>query len=223
MLWSKMVNRVIDSEYAFIKDNQYERVLSKNDLFQEGFLGLLKALKKYDSNKSSFFYCYAYYYIKRDIQKALVKHGLGAVSLSYYIRMWKIKIDKQCKRTGLTYRDLYDSKEITLEQYFILVNTFGSPVTHLIPEIEKEEDNDYCDLIVNVKNNLFPIIKNNFSNKTRTRNYIIAEALIDQALMIGKFNCSSIARKYKVFQSDVFAVKKVIVKNLRLVLKIHVV
>jgi len=54
--------------------NKYQiNTVSKEDLIQEGFLGLMEAEKKYDPNQGTEFGTYAYYWIKKYMLAAIKK------------------------------------------------------------------------------------------------------------------------------------------------------
>mmetsp|Transcript_19703 Transcript_19703/g.59659 ORF Transcript_19703/g.59659 Transcript_19703/m.59659 type:complete len:540 (-) Transcript_19703:244-1863(-) len=53
-------------------------VLSQQDLEQEGVLGLLKSVERYDPSRANKFSTYAYRYVERAMLDALAAHGTGA-------------------------------------------------------------------------------------------------------------------------------------------------
>eukprot|EP00968_Pinguiococcus_pyrenoidosus_P012449 scaffold1090_cov265-Pinguiococcus_pyrenoidosus.AAC.15 len=56
-------------------------ILSKQDLEQEGVLGLLKAVERYDPSRANKFSTYAYHFVERAMLDALARHGTGAGSV----------------------------------------------------------------------------------------------------------------------------------------------
>ena len=59
-LYSKLINSII-SKYTFYFDRE--------DLFQVGFIGLMKALKNYNEDSGSKFSSYAYFYIEGEVKE----------------------------------------------------------------------------------------------------------------------------------------------------------
>jgi RNA polymerase sigma factor (sigma-70 family) len=67
-----------------IVNKYYTRMLDKEDLYQEGVMGLLEARKRFDKDRGTRFSTYAYYWIRKYISLALVD-GDNLIKIPFYM------------------------------------------------------------------------------------------------------------------------------------------
>ncbi len=90
---NELTDLIIENQNMIYKITHYfEKYASKEDLFQVGCIGLIKAYKKYDENFGAKFTTYAYPYILGEIRK-YVREDKG-IKISRDISKLNLKIEK---------------------------------------------------------------------------------------------------------------------------------
>ena len=89
----ELTDLIIENQNMIYKiANYFEKYSNKDDLFQVGCIGLIKAYKKYDENYGAKFTTYAYPYILGEIRK-YVREDKG-IKISRDITKLNLKIEK---------------------------------------------------------------------------------------------------------------------------------
>ncbi|NMB41558.1 MAG: sigma-70 family RNA polymerase sigma factor [Firmicutes bacterium] len=92
----KAVSYNLPLVHAICKRYYYLKIVDYDDLFQEGCIGLLKALGKYNPGKGIKFSTYAVPYILGEIRSCLRRNGhLLKISRSYYEQYRRLLKDKE--------------------------------------------------------------------------------------------------------------------------------
>lgn len=143
---------VVNMVNKYIHLNDTERTSIKDDLIQEGKLGLIKAYRTYDPNRDVRFSTYAWYCIRNQLYKFMKKHNKYKNLIDEYIQS-EAKIENtscEPKRESSvlvenltnreeTFVDLkikkYDNKEIKR-----IMSISESQLIHLINNIRRKLD-----------------------------------------------------------------------------------
>ncbi len=96
--------------YSIIK--KYLNYFDKDDLYQAGVMGLIEAIKHYDSNKNTKFSSFAYFYVKGEVMKYI--RGNNGLKVSKDLIDLSMKLEKI--RDYLTQRNGYipSNKELAM-------------------------------------------------------------------------------------------------------------
>ena len=111
----KLVPFVIDKFYGKVPDMQVVR----NDLLQEGYIGLIESLPKFEPDMGYKFSTYATYWIKQQISKFLLRNKT-APGIPSHVRIIYNKLLKEAKSMDIKLKDLVDD-EAAMENFGVSV------------------------------------------------------------------------------------------------------
>lgn len=125
--------------------------LSMEDLLQEGSVGLMKAVDKFDYTKGFHFSTYATFWIKQSITRAIVNDGKTIrIPVHNYEKYWKLtKATKQLElKLGRypTIKEIAEESELSVEQIREYSVMFNDTVS-LDKTVNEEEDTSLGDFI----------------------------------------------------------------------------
>lgn len=132
------------------------REIPELDLIQEGTLGVMKALEKYDLNTNYKFSTYAYHWIKQYIERALLTKGRNIylpVNMQYKMKEYKKKVSKfennyKRKPTSEEIASITGYDKNTIQ----LIEANLSDSISYDAQINTDEDNSFLDLISDENN-----------------------------------------------------------------------
>lgn len=132
------------------------REIPELDLIQEGSLGVMKALEKYDLNTNYKFSTYAYHWIKQYIERALLTKGRNIylpVNMQYKMKEYKKKVSKfennyKRKPTPEEIASITGYDKNTIQ----LIEANLSDSISYDAQINTDEDNSFLDLISDENN-----------------------------------------------------------------------
>jgi RNA polymerase sigma factor (sigma-70 family) len=94
-----------------IVNKYYTKTLDKEDLYQEGAIGLLEASKRFDKTRGIQFGTYAYYWIRRDIVLAIINNNnLIRIPADMFYKIRRLITDtiKAGEKMGIRQQQLMD-------------------------------------------------------------------------------------------------------------------
>lgn len=132
------------------------REIPELDLIQEGTLGVMKALEKYDLNTNYKFSTYAYHWIKQYIERALLTKGRNIylpINMQYKMKEYKKKVSKfennyKRKPTPEEIASITGYDKNTIQ----LIEANLSDSISYDAQINTDEDNSFLDLISDENN-----------------------------------------------------------------------
>ncbi len=143
----------------FVAKKYYNYNLSCSDLIQEGTLGLIEAINKYDYTKGNRFSTYATYWIKQKILRALITTGdtirkpylaikqkkqYNEFISEYFLKNNKYpSIDEISENTGISISEIND-----------LITNYGSCLSLDCPILSDEEDSSLKNVIPDGKESI---------------------------------------------------------------------
>lgn len=105
------------------------------DLVQEGIIGMIKSIERFDINKNTSFSTYAYYWIVQQMDRAIMNNG-HIIRLPAYVHE-KLNTLSQLENSYLSHNESLDldmlcnEANITKQEYF-LINSYKTIFSHLI-------------------------------------------------------------------------------------------
>jgi len=150
-------NRIILNNIGLVYSAAKKKVKSNTsftieDLVQEGIIGMIKSIEKFDITKNVSFSTYDYYWITQQMDRAVMNNGylirlpayvyekLNAISLmenSYLANNENLDIDMLCNEINIT------------KQEYLLINAYKTNFSHLISlnsVINIDSDDNYAEL-----------------------------------------------------------------------------
>jgi len=133
------------------------REIPELDLIQEGTLGVMKALEKYDLNTNYKFSTYAYHWIKQYIERALLTKGRNIylpIKMQYKMKEYKKKVlefenNNKRKPTSDEIANITGYDQYTIQ----LIEANLNDSISYDAQINTDEDNPFLDLISDENNN----------------------------------------------------------------------
>lgn len=182
-LSQKQINQKIDSindkiikELAFLVYNNtrfYRKFPNYEDLVQEGFIGLIKAVRKFDYNKYPNFFLYAAQWIKHSVKRSASRFDIVYNPERKRVVYSQLELDENEEIDYTTPEDLFFTKEIqtkvkkVISEFSerdreIINRIFG--LNNNIPQTLREigpEFNLTYERIRQIKNHVLSKLKNN--------------------------------------------------------------
>ena len=124
---ANLVNMVIKKYFSWTDGLKYRHnklgtsVFTYDDLYQEGLIGLIKAVDTFDNKRKTHFSSFAVKYIIRRITWSLMHKGFGMIRLPYNVYVAKKKLDKKYGNRSITYSELFERGEISATMYGALL------------------------------------------------------------------------------------------------------
>lgn len=109
-----LVERNIRLVKSISKSFPVNSILSKSDLIQEGVIGLMKAINKFDLKKGYMFSTYATWWIRQAMQRAL-SDNVKAIKVPVYLQEELVRIRRVQKALTQKYDRAPTAKEISKE------------------------------------------------------------------------------------------------------------
>lgn len=150
----EILNIILVINYRLIKRqaSRYKKViegtcLSMDDLIQVGYIGLIRALEKYDLDRNTSFSTYALYWIKQRMTRE-ISNRLNSIRIPVYMGEEFLRLRKAESNVSdeLSYeekvKEICESMDITPEKYEEIKgyeSLFGGRLTSLNIEIGDEE------------------------------------------------------------------------------------
>lgn len=179
---------------------KYSSDLSLEDLYQEGVIGLMKALDKYDPALKNKFSTVAYYWIEQSIGRSVNKTGRLVRSPENRVqdRMNMNKMRANLEDSGLSQREIDQKimKDLNLSiSDFMSINAAAASTASLNKPISSEggESKDLMDYVsdknasetseeVVVRNEIFSILNNKIAELTPIERDVIAASFMVEGL-----------------------------------------
>lgn len=150
-------NRIILNNIGLVYSAAKKKIKSytsftMEDLVQEGIIGMIKSIERFDITKNASFSTYAYYWINQQMDRAIMNNGhiirlpayvyekLNALSLienSYFANNETLNMDLLCNEANIT------------EQEYLLINSYKTNFSHLVSLnsiINIDSDENYIEL-----------------------------------------------------------------------------
>ena len=177
--------------------------LTKNmleDLFQEGSVGLLKGIEKYDPNRGVRFGNYVYFWIRAYILRFIinnanqVKLGTTQAQRKLYFNLAKTKAKLRAKGIELDDQELADLLHVKVEELQEMEQRLSAPAISLaLPESDEDHNND--------KNYLDKYRPDIVLSETESPSYLLEEKEKINKLneLLDKFSLKLHKREYDIF------------------------
>ena len=139
---NKLVERNIRLVKSVARSFPSNTIVSKNDLIQEGVLGLCKAISKFDTKKGCMFSTYATWWIRQAMQRALADSS-KTIKLPVYLQEEVLRIKKVQKSLEQELNRMPTIKEIA-DALYLDCSSYHQIVEHEFFEnlVSAIEDND---------------------------------------------------------------------------------
>ena len=136
-----------------------------NDLIQEGIIGLINAIKKFDLNYKCKFITYAYYKIRQAIANAIANNS-RTIRVPIYMHDLHIKYkqiyEKEFESKGITPTDKELSETLDVPIHYInYLKEFDRTTISINSPISDESDKELIDTLISEDINIEDIIINN--------------------------------------------------------------
>lgn len=213
-----MTNIEIDDyvKLIYYTMKKFPNYKSKDDLYQAGWVGLMKASSNYDSSFDTKFSTYAYFYIEGEMKKLIEKDH--TIKVSKELTKLKLKIEKA--RILLTQKLMKEpsSKELSIElgvSEELIEEALNSslPVASLNYALENDSKELLLEDIIPAKNqNIDDLLtlKNAINNLTEEEKRLLAYNMVKNQTEIGELmNMSQVKVSRKITKIKTKILKQV--------------
>lgn len=150
-------NKIILNNIGLVYAAAKKKVKKNNsftieDLVQEGIIGMIKSIERFDISKNTSFSTYAYYWILQQMDRALMNNG-HMIRLPAYLHE-KLNTLSQIENSYLSHSERLDidilcnEANITKQEYF-LINSYKTNFSHFISlnsVINVDSEDNYVEL-----------------------------------------------------------------------------
>lgn len=167
---SKLINANSKLVQSFV--NRYSRYLgpglSEEDLVQAGYVGLIKAAKRYDNDRDTKFSTYACWWIRKEIlsekdhinstirvpeRKAAAIRSINALRSQSVELFGKVNVDWICQKAEIDEKEYYRLSQVNQEKLRIM------SLNHLISDNGEDQ---LADILPDTRQSLQAIVDNDF-------------------------------------------------------------
>lgn len=153
----KLRNKIIINNIGLVYSAAKKRIRSYSsftieDLVQEGIIGMIKSIEKFDSSKNASFSTYAYYWIIQQMDRSLMNNGY-LIRLPAYVyeklsTLYRIENTYLVQDDKIDVEILCDEANITFQEY-LLINLYKTNYSYLASLnslIGLDSDENYVEL-----------------------------------------------------------------------------